>query len=267
MNRRSCSAGLAAWALSGCSSPPATQRPPSAVQRLHAHWRDWQTHASEGARCFYLGAAWPEDGPFEQDVQRFGLALQARHPRMPGPLVLSNRSGAGALTASPTHLEQSLRVLAGCLHPQDRLILALSGHGLPGQMTGNQLGASAVPVLAYADLARWLDALAPRPCLVMISACYAASALQWLKAPHLLVAAAAAANRPSFGCAPSNQHTWFMQAWLDSLQRLAPEQPLQSIWEATLLEVTRLEKAQGRPASLPQWQVGRDVADWPSLAL
>ncbi|MGR8919682.1 MAG: C13 family peptidase [Gammaproteobacteria bacterium] len=161
--------------------------------------------------------------------------------------------------ANLPNLRAALAGLAGVIDPaEDIVFLFLTSHGYEDASLAAEFGALR-PNDLYADGVRdALDAAGIRWRVVVVSACFSGSFIGALATPHTLVMTAAAADRPSFGCRPENDWTYFGQAYFDhALGRT--DDPVEAFYLARA-EIERREAAEGKPASRPQIHVGELIA-------
>ena len=177
--------------------------------------------------------------------RRFGAAGRAlalsNDPGLVDVLPLATRSNLGA----------ALRGVAARMDPaEDILLLFLTSHG--AETHELQVTLDPLP-LAQVDPAWLATALAETGLAyraVAISACYAGGFLPALADPRTLVFTAARADRPSFGCGPDSDITFFGRAWLT--EALNETDDFVEAFERAKVAIARRERAAGYEASEPQ---------------
>jgi hypothetical protein len=191
---------------------------------------------------------------FERRFGAVGRALAlSNDPGLVDVLPLATRSNLGA----------ALRGVAAKMDlDEDILLLFLTSHG--AETHELQVTLDPLP-LAQVDPAWLAGALADTQLahrVVAISACYAGGFLPALADPRTLVFAAARADRPSFGCGPDSDITFFGRAWL--AEALNETADFVDAFERAKVAIARREKAAGYQPSEPQ--VARSAAVEAQLA-
>ncbi len=106
-----------------------------------------------------------------------------------------------------------------------------------------------------------LDGCAPRPTVLVVSACYSGQYVRpGITRPERIVMTASAEDLTSFGCSNNNRYTFFDQCFLDAW-------PNQTRW-GTLADEVRdcvreTERSNGFPSSKPQFFFGVGLRDLP----
>jgi hypothetical protein len=189
--------------------------------------------------------------------RRFGaggrvLAL-ANDPELADVLPLATRSNLGT----------ALRGIAARMDPaEDVLLLFLTSHGSEAHELQVTLDPLPLAQIDAAWLAQALDATGLAHRVVAVSACYSGGFLPALANPQTLVFTAARADRPSFGCGPDSDITFFGRAWLTEALNETPD--FVDAFERAKLAIARREKAAGYDPSEPQ--VARNEAVEAQLA-
>jgi Peptidase C13 family len=102
---------------------------------------------------------------------------------------------------------------------EDVLILYSTSHGAPGKGIVFKDGDTAAGYAAPALLKHWMDDLGIERRLLMISACYSGQFVPVLESEQSVIVTAASASRPSFGCDPGNDWTFFGDALINNALR------------------------------------------------
>lgn len=180
-------------------------------------------------------------------------------------LALSNDPDLAAVLplAIRGNLGVALRGVAAKMDPaEDVLLLFVTSHGSESHEI--QVTLDPLP-LAQVDpgwLARALADSGLRFRVVAVSACYSGGFLPALANPRTLVFTAARADRPSFGCGPDSDITFFGRAWLT--EALNETDDFVDAFERAKVAIARREKAAGYDPSEPQ--VARSTAVEAQLA-
>ena len=170
-----------------------------------------------------------------------------------------------SLTTAPRPLAtlQNLRIaLAGVGEVMDRdedvLLLYLTLHGTEDHELAVQLPPVLEQWITPRELRKALDDAGIRNRVVAISACYSGGFIPALREPRTLVVTAARADRASFGCGSESDATYFGRAWLvDGLNR---SNSFAGAYDIARGEISRWEREDGETASLPQIDVGDEIA-------
>lgn len=157
--------------------------------------------------------------------------------------------------ASATNLRRMLARVGAQMNPEeDALFLFLSAHG----DEEHQLAAWQPPLelspVTPTSLARMLQDAGIRWKVIVVSACYSGGFIEPLRDENTMIITASAADRPSFGCEPGQEFTYFGRAYfVDALERT------RSFIEAFAIareELARQETREKLEASMPQIWVG-----------
>lgn len=222
----------------------------------------------ETRRVIFIGAALhSREDVFDRDVALMDDTLRPLYGTAYRSVKLSNvRLYAGDRTlplATIEHLDQVFDTLAEHQRRNDRYIVLLSTHGVPGMLELEQPARYRPPwrLLGKEKIADWAGQLEPRPTWLVISACYAGSHLKQALPEHLIAMTAAAADRTSFGCSNTEHNSWFITALVSALRAHEPagSASFDEVWRQTLALIARREKEQGNAASMPDWYVGNKM--------
>ncbi|MFN7551371.1 MAG: C13 family peptidase [Pseudomonadota bacterium] len=165
--------------------------------------------------------------------------------------------------AMRSNLGTALRGVAAKMDPaEDVLMLFITTHG--SELHELQVTLDPLP-LAQVDPAWLAQALSDSGIdhrVVAISACFSGGFLPALAGPRNLVFTASRADRPSFGCGPDSDITFFGRAWLT--EALNETSDFVDAFERAKVAIARREKAAGYDPSEPQ--VARNAAVEAQLA-
>lgn len=268
-----------AWLLLGCAAllcacaaPP---RPPGvlgeeqgtghqALARQLAAITD--DPAPAGARrVIFVGAALhSREDVFDRDIRATDETLRAVYGEAYRAVLLSNLRIAQAPRALPLasidHLDDVVDALDRARRPGDRYIVLLSTHGGPGLLEVEQPARwRQSRLLTAAKLSSWVDQLGPNPTWLILSACFSGSHLEALHQTHVMAMAAAARDRPSFGCDDRAANTWFVHELLGAIttgRRQDPAVSVATVWRRTVEGVMLREQTSRLRPSLPQMWTG-----------
>jgi hypothetical protein len=255
-----CAATLA-LAANAEDSPAARVIPPELVVRqpamIDAQVREIAAHSPAGPQAYFLGfAGVGEERVFAQEIdlaarrlaERFGLAERSLR------LVNDQRDLEAYPLASVAALRYALQALGRVMDDDDVLFLALSSHGWKDATVTISNAGMRPDALGAKELAQMLEQAGIRWRVIVVSACYAGSFIKPLADERSIVIAAAAKNRPSFGCGADSELTYFGEAFYRDALPAAPT--LRAAFEAARGEITAREKREGERPSRPQAYFG-----------
>ena len=201
------------------------------------------------------------DAVFGREAREAGRVLARRFDAAGRTVVLAADEGKDAAPASPANLAIVLARVAEMMdRSEDALVVYTTSHG--NERTGiayrdKARGAGAITPQRYAAMLRDLG-IARR--LIIVSACYSGSFVRPLQSDAGVVISAAAADRPSFGCNPGNDWTYFGDALIN--RALRKPQRLTAAFEEARGLVAGWEAAGKLGESKPQISVGGQTARW-----
>ena len=177
-------------------------------------------------------------------------------------VTLINHSDSLIRTPRPLATLENLRtVLAGVGKTMDRdqdvLLLFMTMHGTPQHQLFVQMAPVYFDLIDPRQLRKALDDAGIRNRVLVISACYSGGFVPALKNDDTLILTAAHKNRPSFGCGPDSDATYFGRAWL--VDALNDTTDFVAAFEAAKVRIAEREKAEGFRPSRPQSSVGKQI--------
>lgn len=202
---------------------------------------------------YVLSAALWGEPVFENEAKE-GAAILARHFDAEGrTIVLTAGRGGGPRTfaaATPANINAALGKIGQIIDPnEDLVVVFLTSHGGQDGTVGiqdrNRLGGGLKPLHLRTSLAQ----AGIRNKAVIISACFSGHFILPFDEPGAVVLTAAAADKTSFGCEPSNAWTYFGDALFNHSLRSGAS--LTSAYDASLGLIT-------------QWE-NKLIADWNKL--
>lgn len=242
-------------------SPPAQQL--ADHRRIQAAIRTLKPQRKNVVDAYVIVVGLDSDPVFNREAREAGRVLSRRFGADGRTIVLAADEGPSKASApgSLNHLAIALAATAEVMdRNEDVLVLYSTSHGHP-------LGG-----LVYKDVARGIGALPPpklaqvidapgfRNRLLILQACYSGQFVPSLAAEGTIVATAAAADRPSFGCSAGNDWTLYGHALINVAMR--EPQPLESQFRRASEIVAEAEQRAGLPPSNPQLSIGRATAGW-----
>jgi len=213
--------------------------------------------------AYVIVAALNSDPVFGREAREAGRVLSRRFDAEGRTIVLAEGEGADSPPApgSPDALSQALQRIGEVAdRREDVVIVYTTSHG------------SAEGGLEYRDQQRGFGAIRPQRLgamldgsgmtnrLVILSACYSGTFLPRLGSGTSIVVTAAAADRPSFGCSPGNDWTYFGDAFIN--RALRKPQPLGTAFVEARRLVSQWEARVRLPNSNPQMRVGMEASRW-----
>ncbi|MCA1715229.1 MAG: C13 family peptidase, partial [Gammaproteobacteria bacterium] len=200
---------------------------------------------------------------FRNEVAYLKLLFEQRFDARNRIVTLINHadsfSAAPAPLATLDNLRTALARMGRLMDPeQDLLLLFITSHGTAEHEIQLQLYPVVEAWLRPEQLRAALDDAGTRNRILVVSACYAGGFVQALRDPDTLIVTAAAEDRPSFGCGADATATYFGRAWLvEGLNRTGD---FIVAYDAATRSIADRERQDGHPPSLPQIDVGANIA-------
>lgn len=213
--------------------------------------------------AYVLSIALDSDPVFGREAREAARVLARRYGAEGRVLTLAAPDGNGAESlpyGSLSSLTIALARIAELMDPnEDVLILFATSHGLPAGIVyyyGDQ-GYGTMSPLRLSDL---LGELRIVNRLLIMNACFSGTFVRRLSSPTSVVVTASAADRSSFGCTPTNDWTYFGDAFVNrSLRR---PQPLAAAFDQARTKIAQWESEIAMVPSEPQIDIGRQAANW-----
>lgn len=214
--------------------------------------------------AFVLVIGLDSDPVFGRESAETAKVLSRRYGAIGRTLLLSAGDGAGAAAmahGSPDHLALAIASIAARMDKaEDVLILYLTAHGSRSLGLAYRDGDKGFGFIGAERLAGLLNESGIKNRLVMVSACYSGIFIPSLQNETSIILTAASDQRPSFGCNPGNDWTFFGDALINTaLRKPAPLQ--KAVVEAYSL-IGDWERGHGLDASSPQSLFGLKSAGW-----
>jgi hypothetical protein len=213
---------------------------------------------ARGARVYFLGfAGFGEERVFAEEIKLAADRVGSKYGSARRSLLLINdrRDLASLPLATHDNLRYALAALGRDMDPaRDVLFLALSSHGSKDGMIEVSNTGMEPTGLSVDGLVRLLAESGIRLKVIVISACFSGAFVEPLADDETIVIAAAARNRPSFGCSDDRHLTYFGEAFYrDALPQAVS---LHAAFDAARDEIRRREKEERVRASKPQAHFG-----------
>jgi Peptidase C13 family len=217
-----------------------------------------------GTRDVYVMTAglW-SDHVFESEATGAAEILTERYGAQGRTLVLSTNyapTGKGLPAATPEHLIGAFdRIGALMDKDEDLFVLFMTSHGGPNAGIGLRDRERMDYTMSPANLRGALDKAGIKKRVVILAACYSGQFVQAFRDdPNTIMLTAASKDRPSFGCQPERDWTYFGDAFFNRALRagggLAPA------FQRARKQIAQWEAADGELASDPQIYVGAEAA-------
>ncbi|MEO0462037.1 MAG: C13 family peptidase [Pseudomonadota bacterium] len=212
--------------------------------------------------AFVVTVALDSDPVFAREAREAGRVLSRRYNAEGRTLVLAGPDGTrddlpqGSIEALIVSLAHIAEQMDG---DEDVLVLYSTSHGLDLGLAYHY-GDTGYGVLSPARFKTVLEELGIMRRVLLLSACFSGVFVEPLSSPDTAILTAAASNRTSFGCQAENDWTFFGDALINNALR--QPQPLKDAGAQAASLVAGWESDKRLLASLPQIQIGADVAGW-----
>ncbi|MEM8695791.1 MAG: C13 family peptidase [Pseudomonadota bacterium] len=213
--------------------------------------------------AYVLSIALDSDPVFGREAREAARVLARRYGADGRVLTLAAPDGNGSEGlphGSLTSLTIALARIAELMDPaEDVLVLYATSHGLPAGIV-YYYGDQGYGTMSPLRLSNLLGELRIVNRLVIMNACFSGTFVRGLSSPTSVVVTAAAADRSSFGCTPSNDWTYFGDAFVNrSLRR---PQPLAAAFDQARTKIAQWEADIAMTPSEPQIDIGRQAGNW-----
>jgi hypothetical protein len=204
------------------------------------------------------------DPVFKKETAEVLNVLQRRFGATTRSIRLAAGSGTDAADApqgSPANLAVALASIATKMDVnEDVLVFYSTSHGDKKLGLVYRDGENGFGMIAPKRLKRLLDDLKINRRILFLSACYSGVFVSELADKDSIILTAASSSRPSFGCTPGNDWTFFGDALVNNALR-KPQPLAKAADEATGL-ISTWEANLGLQASNPQISFGDDTEKW-----
>lgn len=173
----------------------------------------------------------------------------------------SSIEATDAPQGSPTNLAIALASIAKKMDlKEDVLVFYSTSHGSKELGLVYRDGEDGFGMIAPKRLRLLLDELDFKRRILLLSACYSGIFVPELADDNSVILTAASSSRPSFGCTPGNDWTFFGDALVNNAMRKS-QSMTKAAEEATGL-ISMWEAKLGLDPSSPQVSIGADTAKW-----
>jgi len=213
--------------------------------------------------AFVIVAALDSDPVFNREAREAGEVLASRFGARGRTVVLAEGPGtdAASVPGTPAALGSTLARAAALMdRDEDVLVLYTTSHGTPRAGLNFKHPSYGAGVITPAQLASLLGEHGFRNRLIILQACYSGQFIPALAAPRTVVATAASAMNPSFGCSPGNDWTFFGHALVNQAMRKVDTFARQ--FRRAVVTIIGWEKVLGIEPSNPQISIGSEAGGW-----
>lgn len=204
------------------------------------------------------------DPVFGREAAEASRVLARRYDAQGRTILLAAGGGAGpdaAANGSPGNLAIALGGVAEKMDlNEDVLILFATTHGAPRIGLAFNDGEFGQGMIAPARLTEMLKGLGFKRRLLIISACFSGEFVPPLADADTVIVTAASAINTSFGCAATNDWTFFGDALMNNALRQPA--PFDAAVSQAFDLVARWELMKGAPPSVPQYHRGANAGMW-----
>lgn len=226
-----------------------------------------QPHKAGSVDSYVLSIGFDSDPLFKRESAEAAKVLSRRYHASGRTMVLaagSDSKSTGTAQGSPDTMAAALEAISAKMNPaEDVLILFVTTHGSPEAGLVYRDGEEGLGAVGPKRLAALLDQYGFKRRMVILSACYAGIFIPALYGDQHVTITAAAADRPSFGCMPTNDWTFFGDALINNALR-KPHGLVKAVDEAMSL-IKGWEKTYKLNPSQPQFYVGGKAETWLNL--
>lgn len=213
--------------------------------------------------AYVVSIALDSDPVFGREAREAARVLARRYDAEGRTIVLAAADGSdddSRPRGSFASLSIALARIAEVMDPaEDVLILYSTSHGLPAGIV-YYYGDQGYGTMSPLRLSSLLGELRISNRLIIINACFSGTFVRGLSSPTSVVISASAANRTSFGCAATNDWTYFGDAFIN--RALRRPQPLADAFAQAHIKITQWEADIAITPSEPQIGVGSQASGW-----
>ena len=201
------------------------------------------------------------DPVFGREASEAAKVLARRYGATGRSITLATGTKSLAPQGSPTNLATALAAVAAKMDvKEDVLILYATSHGTAEVGLVYRDGEEGYGLISPKRLARMIDGLGINRRMLLISACFSGVFVPALKSDTSVIVTAASDARTSFGCAATNDWTYFGDALINTALRKS--QPFDKAISDALILINGWESERGLDPSEPQVFVGDKAAAW-----
>lgn len=162
------------------------------------------------------------------------------------------------------NFQKTIKHIGRQVGEKDLVVILLSSHGNVGYVA-NQIGKQRYGDITAGHIKTVLQDLKDTPTVLIISACYSGSLISSLEAPNRIILTAASKSKASWGCAPLDKNTFFIDELFG--KSFDASLTLKEVFEKTEKQIIQREEAQKLSHSEPQIFVGDRMRDFANETL
>lgn len=214
--------------------------------------------------AYVIVAGFDSDPVFGREAAETAKVLARRYDAVGRTIVLA--AGPGAVDqaiphGSPANFETALGAVSEKMNvKEDVLILYTTSHGAPEAGLAYRDGNYGFGWIGPKRLADLLNGVGISRRMVLLSACFSGELLPLLVNDTSVIVTAADRDQTSFGCAPSNDWTFFGDALIN--HALRTPQPLDTAVAQAFDLIRSWESAKHLTSSRPQYYTGGEARVW-----
>ena len=213
--------------------------------------------------AYVIVAALDSDPVFGREAREAGRVLARRFGAEGRSVVLAEDEGTDRADASgtPANLALALARTAALMdREEDVLVLYTTSHGTPRAGINYEHPLHGEGILTPSQFAATLGRHGFRNRLIVIQSCFSGQFIPALASPRTVVVTAASSMKPSFGCSPGNDWTFFGHALINQAMR-SKDTLVRQIRRAMVTIIGWEQKLKIDPSS-PQVSIGSETAGW-----
>lgn len=204
------------------------------------------------------------DPVFQKESAEVRKVLERRFGATGRSLLLAAGSGTeatGPAQGSPPNLAIALGAVAAKMNlKEDVLVFYSTSHGDKKLGLVYRDGENGFGMIAPKRLKSLLGDLGFERRILLLSACYSGVFVPELESKDSIIVTAASSTRPSFGCTPGNDWTFFGDALINN--GLRKPQPFSKAADEAVGLIATWEGSMKLQPSNPQVSIGEDTAKW-----
>ena len=213
--------------------------------------------------AFLVVAALDADPVFSREAREAGRVLARRFGAQGRSIVLAeDEAGDKAHAAgTPANLAAALARSAALMdRDEDVLVLYATTHGTSRAGLNYEHPLYGAGIITPAQFAATLEQQGIRNRLIILQACFSGQFVAALQSPRTVVATAASSMKPSFGCSPGNDWTFFGHALINQAMRKS-DSLVRQLRRAFVTIIGWEQRLKIDPSN-PQISVGSETGAW-----
>ncbi|WMW80412.1 C13 family peptidase [Undibacterium cyanobacteriorum] len=226
-----------------------------------------QAKQQAGAHLWFAGFGLDSgSNAFRGDVDLAESKIRSVNPQLLA-YKLDNQAQTVELDRPFAHLgnfQKTIKHISQQVGEKDVVVIFMSSHGNVGYLA-NQIGQQRYGNITAGHIKTVLQDLKDTPTVLIISACYSGSLISTLEAPNRIILTAASRSKTSWGCAPLDQNTFFIDELFG--KSFDASLTLKQVFEKTEKQIIQREEALKLSHSEPQIFVGDRMRDFANETL